>query len=168
MNPNMPNCHHRSLQAAAAAAIPACLLQPQPPPGPSPPPRPPPPLAAPLSPLVSGLGGVGDTARQMRPAAFACILPTQTYGCPVGGLWAPRVALIIKYPCFLRPTIHVPERGGAHTLQGRAIPEGGGGGTGPTRRSRLLPPTQGIGPGWRRDRVHVCCLPTHAGLLAHR
>ena len=163
MNPNMPNCHHRSLQAAAAAAIPACLLQQQPPPGPSPPP--PPPLAAPLPPLVSGLGGVGDTARRMRPAAFACIRPIRTYGCPVG---APRVALIIKYPCFVRPTIHVPERGGAHALQGRAIPEGGGGGTGPTRGGRLPPPTQGIGPGWRRDRVHVCCLPTHAGLLAHR
>ena len=94
MNPNMPNCHHRSLQAAAAAAIPACLLQQQPPPGPSP--SPPPPLAAPLPPLVSGLGGVGDTARRMRPAAFACIRPIRTYGCPVG---APRVALIIKYPC---------------------------------------------------------------------
>jgi hypothetical protein len=39
MNLNMQNCHHRSLQANAAAAIPACLLQPQPPPGPSPPRR---------------------------------------------------------------------------------------------------------------------------------
>ena len=166
MNLNMQNCHHRSLQAAAAAAIPACQLQP-PPPGPSPPP--PPPLAAPPPPLVSGLGGVGDTARRMSPAAFACIRPTRTYGCPVG---APRVALIIKYPCnpqtlcglqFTFRNGAVPTRSKAarflrEEVEGPARPAGVG-----CRRRR-----RGLG---RAGTVTACtcveqgCLPTVDGLI---